>query len=84
MDIIFSKKSKKQLERLNIRFQQKIRFTLRKFKEHQPVDIMKWRGKENEFRIRCGNFRIQLEKINQGFLITNIGRRENFYFIFVV
>ena len=82
MDILFSKKVKKQLEKLNIRFQQKIRFNLRKFKNNHPVDIIKLKNKENDFRIRCGNYRIQFQKVDEGFLVTNIGRRENFYLIF--
>ena len=83
MEIIFSKTSKKQLERLNPRIQQKILFTLEKFKGNQPVDIIKLKNKEEEFRIRTGNYRIQLKKINNDFLITKIGKRENFYLIFV-
>jgi len=83
MEIIFSKSSKKQLEKLNPRFQQKILFTLEKFKNNKPVDIIKLKNKDNEFRIRSGNYRIQLEKVKKGFLITKIGKRENFYLIFL-
>lgn len=81
MEILFSKSSKKQLEKLNIRIKQKIFFTLEKFKDNQPVDIIKLKNKENEFRIRAGNYRIQLEKVDKGFLITKIGKRGNFYLI---
>ena len=83
MEIFFSKNSRKQIERLNIRFQQKILFTLEKFKNNKPIDIIKLKNKENEFRIRTGNYRIQLEKVNKGFLVTKIGKRENFYFVFI-
>jgi len=82
MEIIFSKTSKKQLERLNPRIQQKILFTLEKFRGNQPVDIIKLKSREEEFRIRTGNYRIQLKKIDHNFLITKIGKRENFYLIF--
>jgi len=82
MEIIFSKSSKKQLEKLNPRFQQKILFTLEKFKKNIPVDIIKLKNKDDEFRIRTGNYRIQLQKINEDFLVTKIGKRENFYLIF--
>ncbi|MBR9704325.1 type II toxin-antitoxin system RelE/ParE family toxin [Candidatus Pacearchaeota archaeon] len=82
MGIYFSKNSKKQLEKLNIRFQQKIFNVLERFKNNQPVDIIKLKNKDNEFRIRTGNYRIQLEKFDKGFLITKIGKRENFYLIF--
>ena len=82
MEIIFSSNSKKQLKKLNIRIQQKIIFTLEKFKNNKPVDIIKLKNKNQEFRIRTGNYRIQLQKIEKEFLITKIGKRENFYAIF--
>ena len=81
MEILFSNNSKKQLKKLNIRIQKKILFTLEKFKNNRPVDIIKLKNKENEFRIRTGNYRIQLEKIKEGFLVTKIGKRESFYLI---
>jgi len=83
MEIIFSNNSKRLLKNLNIRIQQKILFTLEKFKNNQPVDIIKLKNKDEEFRIRTGNYRIQLQKIKEGFLITKIGKRENFYLIFL-
>jgi len=81
MEILFSNNSKKQLKKLNSRIQQKIIFTLEKFKDGKPVDIIKLKYKDQEFRIRAGNYRIQLKKMNEGFLITKIGKRENFYMI---
>jgi len=80
MEIIFSNSSKKQLKKLNVRIQQKILHTLNKFKNNQRVDIIKLKNKNEEFRIRTGNYRIQLQKVKEGFLVTNLGRRENFYF----
>jgi len=82
MEIILSSNSKKQLKKLNIRIQQKILFTLERFQNNQPVDIIKLKNKDNEFRIRAGNYRIQLQKVREGFLVTKIGKRENFYSIF--
>jgi mRNA-degrading endonuclease RelE of RelBE toxin-antitoxin system len=82
MEIIFSNSSKKQLKNLDARIQQKILFTLDKFKNNQPVDIIKLKKKDEEFRIRTGNYRIQLQKVKEGFLVTKIGKRENFYLIF--
>ena len=82
MEIIFSNSSKKQLKNLDARIQQKILFTLDKFKNNQPVDIIKLKNKDEEFRIRTGNYRIQLQKVNEGFLVTKVGKRENFYLIF--
>lgn len=81
MDILLSNNSKKQLKRLDARIQQKILFTLEKFKSNRRVDIIKLKNKENEFRIRAGNYRIQLQKVKEGFLVTKIGRRENFYLV---
>ena len=78
MEIIFSNNSKKQLKSLDARIQQKILFTLDKFRNNQPVDIIKLKGKDEEFRIRTGNHRIQLQKVKEGFLVTKIGKRENF------
>jgi len=83
MEIIFSNNSKKEIKKLNIRIQNKIITTLNKFKNNQQVDIIKLKNKNDEFRIRTGNYRIQLQKINEGFLITKIGKRENFYQIFL-
>jgi len=83
MEILFSKSSKKQLENLNVRIQQKILFVLEKFMENKPVDIIKLKNKSDEFRIRTGNYRIQIQKVEKGFLVTKIGKRENFYLIFL-
>ena len=82
MKIIFSNNSKKQLKKLNPRIQQKIFTTIGKFKNNQSVDITKLKNKTDEFRIRTGNYRIQIQKVKEGFLITKIGKRENFYLIF--
>jgi len=55
---------------------------LEKFKNNQSVDIIKLKNKMDEFRIRIGNYRIQIQKVKEEFLITKIGKRENFYSIF--
>ena len=83
MEIIFSNNSRKQLKKLDSRIQQKIIFTLEKFKNNQPVDIIKLKNKNDEFRIRTGNYRIQLQKVKEGFLVTKVGKRENFYIVFL-
>jgi len=82
MEILFSNNSKKQLKKLNVRIQNKIVNILDRFKNNQPVDIIKLKNKDEEFRIRTGNYRIQLQKVNEGFLVTKIGKRENFYLVF--
>ncbi len=81
MEILISNNSKKQLKKLNVRIQHKIIHTLEKFKNNQIVDIIKLKSKNEEFRIRTGNYRIQLQKVKEGFLVTKIGKRENFYLI---
>ena len=83
MVIIFSNHSKKQFERLDARIQQKIIFTLEKFKRNEPVDIINLKNKSDEFRIRTGNYRIQLQKVKEGFLVLKMGKRENFYAVFI-
>jgi len=83
MEILFSNNSKKQLIKLDSRIQQKVIFTLEKFKNNKPVDIIKLKGSKDEFRIRTGNYRIQLQKVKEGFLVTKIGKRENFYLVFL-
>ena len=83
MEIIFSNNSQKQIKKLNIRIQNKIINTLDKFSNNQHVDIIKLKNKDNEFRIRTGNYRIQLQKVSEGFLVTKIGKRENFYLVFL-
>ena len=81
MEIIFSNISKKQIKKLDIRIQHKIISSLEKFKNNLSVDIIKLKNKNDEFRIRTGNYRIQLQKVKEGFLVTKIGKRENFYTI---
>ena len=83
MKILFSNNSKKQLKKLNIRIQNKVINVLNKFRNNYPVDIIKLKNKSDEFRIRTGNYRIQLQKVKEGFLVTKIGKRGNFYLIFV-
>ena len=82
MEILFSNNSKKQLKNLDVRIQQKVLFTLEKFKNNQPVDIIKLKNKGEEFRIRTGNYRIELLKVKEGFLVLKVGKRENFYLVF--
>ncbi len=82
MKIEFSKTAKKQFTKLNPRIQQKIIFTLEKFESGERIDIKKLKGPNDEFRIRTGNYRVQIERIKDGFLVTKIGKRENFYMVF--
>ena len=83
MEILFSNSSKKQLRKLDSRIQQKILITLEKFKNNGLVDVIKLKNKDYGFRIRTGNYRIQLIKVKEDFLVTKIGKRENFYMVFL-
>jgi len=83
MKIFFSNISKKQLKKLNPRIQHKIIYVLEKFKANERIDIIKMKDKRDQFRIRTGNYRIELEKIKEGFLVTKVGKRENFYLVFL-
>ena len=38
---------------------------------------------KGKFIIRTGNYRIQLHKVKEGFLVTKVGKRENFYLLFL-
>ena len=84
MKILWSKNSKKQFFKLNLRFQEKILDSLRKFSKREKIDIKKLKGRQDEYRIRIGNYRIILtKKENNVFLITDLGKRENIYLIFI-
>ena len=84
MEINFSLRSKKQLKQLNLRFQSKIIDSLKKFEKGKKIDIKRLKGRNEEYRIRIGNYRIILNQIKEKkFLVTKIGVRENIYLIFV-
>ncbi len=84
MEIKFSFKAKKQLKKLNLRFQSKIIDSLEKFEKGGKLDIKKLKGRSEEYRIRVGNYRIILNRIGKKeFVVTKIGVRESIYFIFV-
>ena len=83
MEINFSLRSKKQLKQLNLRFQSKIIDSLKKFEKGKKIDIKRLKGRNEEYRIRIGNYRIILNQIKEKkFLVTKIGVRENIYLIF--
>jgi len=83
MTLIYSKKSQSQLFKLNSRIQQKIVLELDKFIKGFKVDIKKIKNSKDEFRIRIGNFRVQLKKDEKDIFVTKIGKRENFYLVFL-
>ena len=84
MKVVFSSKSLKQLEKINIRFQEKILDVLKRFENDEKVDIKKMKGRKEGYRIRIGEYRILLDKVKEKeFLVTKIGSRENIYLIFV-
>lgn len=84
MKVLWSKDPKKQFFKLNLRFQEKVLDSLRRFSKGERVDIKKLKGRQEEYRIRIGNYRIILtKKENNIFLITDLGKRENIYMIFL-
>lgn len=84
LKVDFSSKSKKQLQNLDLRIQDKIMSILDEFRKGNKVDIKKLKGRKEEYRIRIGNFRVVLKRINhKEFFVTKIGARENIYLIFI-
>jgi len=84
MKVLWSKDPKKQFFKLNLRFQEKVLDSLRRFSKGERVDIKKLKGRQEEYRIRIGNYRIILNKVsNNEFLVTKIDQRESIYMIFM-
>ena len=84
MKIIFSVDSLKQLKKINLRFREKIYNVLKRFENNERVDIKKLKGRNEEYRIRVGDYRIILNKVSKNeFLVTKIDQRENIYLIFI-
>ncbi|PJE81550.1 hypothetical protein COU58_01875 [Candidatus Pacearchaeota archaeon CG10_big_fil_rev_8_21_14_0_10_32_42] len=83
MRIFFTKTSEKQISKLNLRFQDKILKTLEKFEIGEKVDLKKLKGKSDEYRIRVGGYRVILSIKDKDFLVTDVGKRENIYLIFL-
>ena len=80
MKIEFSKKAEKQFSKLDTRIQEKIIKIIDRPLKGDKVDIKKIRGFEDLYRIRTGEYRIALEKINSDlFVVPFIGKRESFY-----
>lgn len=84
MKIFLSDKSKKQLSKMDLRFQKKIIDSLEKYEKGENVDIKKLMGRKDEYRIRVGHYRIIMTKISdKEFLVSKIGERKNIYLIFL-
>ncbi|MEA3329458.1 MAG: hypothetical protein U9Q06_01820 [Nanoarchaeota archaeon] len=83
MNLNYTRLAEKQLKKLNLRAQQRIIFELEKFQRGERVDIKKVQGTKDEYRIRIGNFRVQLIKIDSNIYVIKVGKRENFYLIFL-
>ncbi|MBU2612111.1 MAG: cytotoxic translational repressor of toxin-antitoxin stability system [Nanoarchaeota archaeon] len=84
MKILFTKTSEKQLLKLSLRFQEKVFETIKKFEKGERVDFKKLKGSSEEYRIRVGGYRIILSKKESNlFLVTDLGKRENIYSIFI-
>ena len=84
MKVLFSKTSEKQLRKLNLRFQEKVIDCLNRFQNGEIVDFKKLKGRHEEYRIRVGEYRILLiKKEDELCLVTDVGKRENIYLIFL-
>ena len=80
MKVTYSDTSRKQLEKLDTRIQQKYYLLLINSKRRKSR-YNKIKNKDEEFRIRAGNYRIQLQKVKEGFLVTKLGKRK-LYLVF--
>jgi len=73
----------KILEKLEENYKRKIIEVIDKLEDFPKVrlDIKKLKGKENEFRVIIGDYRLifELDKQNKLIIIKNLGRRENIY-----
>lgn len=84
MKIIFSSRSKKQLQKLDLRFQDKITDSLMRFKKGERVDFKKLKGRKEEYRARVGEYRIILKRVEKTvFVVTEIDIRGKIYSIFI-
>jgi mRNA interferase RelE/StbE len=82
MNLVISKRADKQLSKFNPFIRKKIIKILRLFKQGEKIDIKKMQSKIDEYRIRVGEFRILIKKFSKdNYLVTEIGKRENIYFL---
>ncbi len=82
IEIEFYESALKDLKKLDKYYQNQIIQTLKKFSVNPDnADIKKLKGRENEYRIRSGDYRIIFEWINgkMKILIIKIGHRKEIY-----
>lgn len=80
MKVEFSKKAENQFSKLDIRIQEKIINSIEKFIKGERIDIKKLKGYQDLFRVRVGEYRFTLKKVNSDlWIVTYIGKRESFY-----
>ena len=81
--ILFTKSSRRKFDRLSFRMKMKVKEVLVKFKNDEKIDIVKMKGKKDEYRIRVGDYRIILKKVmGNDYLVMEIDTRNNIYGIF--
>lgn len=81
--ILFTKSSRRKFDRLSFRMKMKVKEVLVKFVDGEKIDIVKMKGKKDEYRIRVGDYRIILKKIEDNdYLVIEINTRGNIYGIF--
>lgn len=82
MEIEFTKKAESLFSKLNPRVQKQIVDDIEKFKRGERIDIKKLQGQDNVFRVRVGEYRFTMKKLDTNkWLITYISKRENFYLL---
>jgi len=79
MKLTFSKKTLKQFIKFDQKLRERLKMILRKFQSGGKVDIIKKSGSKDEYRIRIGDYRIILAKVQENFIVTEIGKRQNIY-----
>jgi mRNA interferase RelE/StbE len=77
--IIWDKKARDKLEKLETPFAQRIILKVRELSENPfSKDIKKLQG-ENSFRLRVGDYRVIFDIIRDAIIILNVGHRKNIY-----
>jgi mRNA-degrading endonuclease RelE of RelBE toxin-antitoxin system len=69
MKLIITNQARKDLTKLNIPTQKQIVKTLDKYIEGNPVDLLKLSGPSNQYRIRSGDYRIIIERVNEDTIV---------------
>ncbi|MDR3586546.1 MAG: type II toxin-antitoxin system RelE/ParE family toxin [Desulfosporosinus sp.] len=69
MKLIITNQARKDLAKLDITIQRQVVITLDKYIEGNQVDILKLSGISNQYRIRLGDYRIIIERVNEDTIV---------------